>query len=224
MKVLILAGGFGTRLAGITGNRPKPLVEVAGRPILERQISLLREHGFGDIRLSLHHKSDQIIAFCDARWPGRMEYVVEPEPLGTGGGIKYATRDWHEPFLVLNGDILSDLDVAMFAASRPDAIGCAYQEDARGFGLVDIEEGVVRAFHEKPTEPSAGYINAGYYLLAPEAVQSIAADRFMIETEVFPRLAADGALTAFIHNGYWIDVGTEDRFWKAQRDHQAVSL
>ncbi|MDP3772329.1 MAG: nucleotidyltransferase family protein [bacterium] len=222
MKVLILAGGFGTRLANIAGSRPKPLVEVAGRSILERQISLLREHGFGDIRLSLHHKADQIISFCDARWPGSIEYIVEPEPLGTGGGIKYASRDWCESFMVLNGDILSDLDVAMFAASHPNAIGCAYQEDARGFGLVDIGEGVVRAFHEKPTEPVSGYINAGYYLLTPEAIHSVAADRFMIETEVFPRLAAAGKLSAFVHTGYWIDVGTEDRFWKANRDHEKV--
>ncbi len=220
MKVLILAGGFGTRLATIAGSRPKPLVEVAGRPILEREIALLHGHGFTDIRLSLHHKADQIIAFCDARWPGSIEYIVEPEPLGTGGGIKYASRDWHEPFMVLNGDILSDLDVAAFAASRPDAIGCAYQEDARGFGLVDIGEGVVYAFHEKPTEPVSGYINAGYYLLTPEAVRGVAADRFMIETEVFPHLATAGKLSAFVHEGYWIDVGTEDRFWKANRDHE----
>ena len=92
-KVVIPVGGFGTRLARISGDKPKPLMEVAGKPILERQINFLLSHGMDDIRLSLHHKADQIIAFCESKWPKQFEYIVEPTALGTGGGIRFASKD-----------------------------------------------------------------------------------------------------------------------------------
>ena len=103
MKAIILAGGFGTRLAHISGGKPKPLVGVAGKPMLERQIEFLFSYHIRDIRLSLHHKADQIIQFCESKWPHTFEYIVEPTPLGTGGGIRFASKDLKEPFLVVNG-------------------------------------------------------------------------------------------------------------------------
>lgn len=220
MKAIILAGGFGTRLAKISGDKPKPLVEVAGKPIVQRQIEFLLSHGVSDIRLSLHHKADQIISFCENRWPNKFEYVVEPEPLGTGGGIKFASKGITEPFMVINGDILTDLDVRAFSKSRAHTIAGAYMEDARAFGLLNIADGKVVAFLEKPKDVQSGYINAGYYLLTPDAFAHTTQDRFMMETEVFPYLAQKGKLHAYMHHGYWIDVGTEDRWEKAHRDHQ----
>ena len=219
MKVIILAGGFGTRLARVSGGKPKPLVEVAGVSILERQISFLLSHGFDEIRLSLHHKADQITAFCDAKWPGKFEYVVEPSPLGTGGGIRFASRDLKEPFLVVNGDILTDVDVPSFLAAKPNVIVAAHQDDARGYGLLDITDGRVTAFREKPQEPKSGYINAGWYLLHPAIFAHVSSDTFMIETEIFPKLAAEGRLGAYMHRGYWIDCGTEERPAQAHKDY-----
>ena len=219
MKTLILAGGFGTRLAHISEGKPKPLMEVAGRSILERQIDFLLSHGMNDIRLSLHHKADQIIAFCESKWPKRFEYIVEPEPLGTGGGIRFASKDISDPFLVVNGDILSDINVAEFASQTPNAIVGAYQKDARSYGLLDMYNGKVIAFKEKPTKECGGYINAGFYLLHPEVFGNAVSDKFMIEKEIFPQLAEAGKLNVFTHDGYWIDCGTEERLRQAHEDH-----
>lgn len=219
MKVIILAGGFGTRLARVSGDKPKPLVEVAGVPILERQIRFLLSHGFDDIRLSLHHKADQIIAFCDAKWPGKFEYIVEPVPLGTGGGIRFAAHGIREPFLAINGDILTDLDPVSFTAAKPSTIVAAYQEDVRPYGFLEIENSKVTGFREKTQELRGGYINAGWYVLHPDVFTDMTEDKFMMETDVFPRLVAAGELGAHIHHGYWIDCGTEERLAQAHKDH-----
>ena len=223
MKTLILAGGFGTRLAHISGGKPKPLMDIAGKPILERQINFLLSHGMDDIRLSLHHKADQIIEFCERNWPKRFEYIIEPTPLGTGGGIRFASKDISNPFLVVNADILSDINVAEFASQTPNAIVGAYQEDARPYGLLDIKNGKIAAFREKPAEKCGGYINAGFYLLHPDVFSHISAEAFMIEKEIFPQLAGSGRLNVFTHNGYWIDCGTEERLAQAHHDHKNES-
>lgn len=219
MKAIILAGGFGTRLAHISGGKPKPLVEVAGVPMLERQINFLFSHGIHDIRLSLHHKADQIIEFCERKWKQQFEYRVEPIPLGTGGGIRFATKDLHEPFLVVNGDTLSDINVQEFITKTPNSLVGAYQEDARPYGLLDINEGKVTAFLEKPVQSQGGYINAGFYLLDSDVFSSITSEKFMMEQDVFPQLAAEGTLNVFMHHGYWIDCGTEERLMQAHADH-----
>ncbi|MBI2056296.1 MAG: nucleotidyltransferase family protein [Candidatus Sungbacteria bacterium] len=217
MKAIILAGGFGTRLAKITGERPKPLAEVGGVTILEHQVNLLQKHGIFDIRLSLYHKADQVIAFCEAKWPGKFEYVVEPRPLGTGGGIKFASRDLKEPFLVLNGDGLTDVDISAMMRSLPNTIMCVEVSDARDFGLLNIDNGKIKEFLEKPQEKITGYVNCGFYLLSPTVFENTP-EEFMIEKEIFPRLAESGELNVFLHKGYWIDAGTEERYKKANEE------
>lgn len=220
MKAIILAGGFGTRLAKISGDKPKPLVEVAGKPILERQIEYLWKSGIRDIRLSLHHKADQIIAFCDHRFgKGKIEYLIEDKPLGTGGGIRFASRDLAEPFLVVNGDTLTDMDLLKFASAGAHAIACVYMRDARDFGLVDVRNGKAAAFLEKPKEHIPGFINAGYYLLDGKAFGHVEKEAFMIEQDVFPHLAKNAKLNAYVHDGYWIDVGTAERWERANNDY-----
>lgn len=218
MKAIILAGGFGTRLAKISGEKPKPLVEVAGVPVLERMISSLYSHGIRDIRLSLHHKADQIIDFCKRKWPGKIEFVIEPEPLGTGGAIKYATRDTQGPFLALNGDAVSDINFSELCAEKPNIIACVYLKDARDFGLVKIKKGEIIDFLEKPKEKKAGFVNCGAYLLHPKIFTEMKEKKFMIEHAIFPSLAKKSGLRAYVHNGYWIDVGTEERFRQAHID------
>jgi len=173
-----------------------------------------------EIRLSLHHKADEIIAFCESRWPGAFEYRIEPTPLGTGGGIYFATKDWNNPFLVVNGDILSDIDIKKFTSCDAPTIVGAYQEDARPYGLLDIENGKVAAFREKPQELQGGYINAGFYLLHPDIFAGAASDTFMMEKDIFPQLADMGKLNVFLHDGYWIDCGTEERLARAHEDHR----
>ena len=217
MKVIILAGGKGTRLPESAKNIPKPLVKVGNKPILQHQIDLLKEHGLSDIRFSLGYKADQIINHLK----GKYEYVIEPEPLGTGGAIKFASRDLKEDFMVLNGDILSDINLSEFIAkyqyndnvSRQTlgAISLFFQNDASDYGLVQIENERVTDFLEKPNQKCSGHINAGFYILSPVIFQNIQNRSFSIEKEVFPKLARNKALIAFIHRGWWTDVGTEER-------------
>lgn len=216
MHAIILAGGFGTRLARISGDKPKLLMEVGGKPILEHQVEFLLKHGIQNIRLSLHHKADQIISFCENRWPGKMDFRVESKPLGTGGAIKFASRGIQDDFLVLNGDLLSDIDLKKFIKYRANAICCYYSEDARDFGLLKIKKGKVREFLEKPKDKISGFVNGGIYFLSPKIFSDVTQNEFMIEKEVFPKLAEKGKLNAYIHNGFWIDVGTEERWRIAQ--------
>ena len=150
---------------------------------------------------------------------GKIEYVIEDRPLGTGGGIKFASRDLAEPFLVVNGDTLTDMDLLKFASAGAHAIACVYLRDARDFGLVDVKNGKAAAFLEKPKEHVPGFINAGYYLLDNKAFHHVDKDAFMIEQDVFPYLAKNAQLNAYVHDGYWTDVGTAERWEKANNYH-----
>ena len=214
-RVIILAGGRGTRLPLSARDIPKSLVEVRGRPIIAHQLQQLRRAGFHDrnIRLALGFRAEQIIAFL-ARAGYGCQYVSEPEPLGTGGAVALASRGLEEPFLVLNGDTLADFDFPAILASHepPHALLVSHwKDDARDFGLLDLERGFIREFLEKPSESRAGYINAGCYLLAPEHLEAMAPGFWMLETELFPRLALEGRLKTHVHHGRWDDLGTEER-------------
>lgn len=222
MKVIILAGGKGTRLPKSAKNIPKSLVNIAGKPILQHQIDLLERHGLDDIRFSLGYQADQIIEYLNEKY----EYIIEPEPLGTGGAIKFASKDLKQDFMVLNGDILADINLSEFIskylASRMQkqynvsretlgAISLFFQKDASDYGLVQIENERIADFLEKPDQKCSGHINAGIYILSPAIFRDINNISFSIEKDVFPRLAQNKTLMAFIHQGWWTDIGTEER-------------
>lgn len=110
VKIIILAGGKATRLPESAKNIPKPLVKIAGKAILQHQVDLLKKHGLTDIRFGLGYRANKIIDYLN----GKYEYTIEPKPLGTGGAIKFASEDLKEDFMVLNGDVLSDMDFSAF--------------------------------------------------------------------------------------------------------------
>lgn len=214
MKAIILAGGKGTRLPHSAKNIPKALIEVGGKPILQHQLGLLEKHCFNDIRLALGYRAEQIIRYLN----GNYEYVVEPEPLGTGGAIKFSSQDLREPFMVLNGDVICDVDLQAFAKANQkntNSIIISYHSNNTDYGLVEVdEEGKIKSFTEKPQEPKNGYVNVGIYILQPEIIASHPVDAFSIEYDLFPCLAAQGALHSFKYNGKWTDLGTEERVKK----------
>lgn len=214
-KVVILAGGKGTRLPISARDIPKSLVEVGGKAMLAHHLDHLIEAGFSDIRLSLGYKAEAIIDFIHQRGY-HCEYVIEPRPLGTGGAVKFAARDLSEPFLVLHSDTHADFDFNKIARAwiPGTALMISYwKDDARDFGLLNIEGDRVVSFEEKPksSTPIGGYIHAAGHILHPDHLADIDQDVFMIEHDVFPKLAAAGRLRTFIHRGYWEDVGTEER-------------
>lgn len=231
MKALVLVGGEGTRLRPLTYTTPKQLLPVAEVPMLERVLSGLASHGVREVVVSLGYRPD---AFLSA-YPGgiaggvRLSYVVEDTPLDTAGAIRFAAQEAKisERFLVVNGDVLTDLDVSSlieFHQSRQAqaTIALVAVDDPSRYGVVPTTaEGQVEAFVEKPPpgqEPT-NCINAGTYVLEPEVVDLIPAGcPVSVERETFPHLAELGTLYAMRSDEYWIDTGTPAAYLQANAD------
>ena len=221
MKAVVLVGGQGTRLRPLTLTTPKQMLPVAGRPMIERVVAHLGTHGVDEVVLSLGYRPDAFAAaYPDGRCAGvAVRYAVEPEPLDTAGGIAFAAR-WagiDEPFVVHNGDVLTDLDVGALVAFHRGHGGQATVsltpvDDPWRYGVVVLEgDGRVDAFIEKPAPGAAPskLINAGTYVLQPEVLDRIpAGGRVSMEREVFPALVADRALYAMASVASWVDAGT----------------
>jgi mannose-1-phosphate guanylyltransferase len=234
MQAIVLVGGEGRRLRPLTDTRPKPMMSLVDRPFVEHQIDLLRRHGVSDVVFSCGYRPDALEAhFGDgARVGVRIRYVVDPEPLGTAGAVANA-RDLlaGDEVLVLNGDILTDLDLsAAVAAHRrtggDGSIVLTPVTDPSAYGLVRIDDTTraVRAFVEKPSPdqliPGEPFrINAGTYVLGPAAIDMIPTGRACsIEREIFPALAADGRLFGHPSDAYWRDIGTHASYLEAHAD------
>jgi NDP-sugar pyrophosphorylase family protein len=221
--IVLLAGGKGTRMPEDSKHLPKALVEVAGKPILEHQLDWIGRQGFSRVRLSLGWKADQIIAWLKERGYMHVEYVVESEPLGTGGGLKLASRGITEPFIALNADNLADWN---FRGMLRHAAGGVFSviagvevPDARDYGTLECDASRhIRSFREKQPEVEKGMVNAGAYVLNPQDLEGMP-HAFSMEKDIFPKLAASGRLVLHRHSGsYWFDCGTPERL-KAVQEH-----
>lgn len=216
MKVIILVGGKATRLPYSAKKIPKALVKIKGKPFLIWLFELFKKYGLKDIRLSLGEKADQIIKFLK-RKKIIFEYVIEKELLQTGGAIKFASRDLKESFMVVNGDVLTDLNLKKFLEfyqkkKAKNILAVRYVKNALSYGLVNFKKnGLMTKFLEKPKKKVAGYINAGYYIFSSEIFKKIKKKKFLVETEVLPKLAREKKTYTYIHKGKWIDIGTEER-------------
>ena len=220
MKAVVLVGGQGTRLRPLTLTTPKPLLPIANVPFLERQLAWLGAHGVDEVVLSLGYLPEAFQQhFADDRLGDiKLRFVVEHEPLGTAGGIRFAAEGIDERMLVCNGDVLTDLDLnalVAFHAAREAAATIALTQvgDPSAFGVVPTRaDGEVVAFVEKPPPGQAptNWINAGTYVLEPELVDSIPPRlNVSIERETFPRmLETPGRLYAMQSPAYWLDIAS----------------
>lgn len=227
---MILAGGQGTRLRPLTLARAKPVVPLANRPFLAWQLALLRQHGVTDAVLACSYRVEDLrAALSDAAGGVRLRYVVEEEPLGTGGGIRNAADLAHGDVFVLNGDVLTDADLAAMRRAHVErgarlSILLARVADPRQYGLVETApDGRILRFREKPTgaEPIAtDTINAGVYLLDAALLARIPAGRpVSIEREVFPALIEDGVpCYGWCLDAYWLDIGSLGAYRAAHID------
>jgi mannose-1-phosphate guanylyltransferase len=227
----VLVGGFGTRLRPLTHHRPKQMLPIVNRPMIEHVVGHLVVHGVDDVVLSLGYQPD---GFRDAYPSGRcagasLHYAIEPEPLDTAGAIRFAALDAaiDERFVVVNGDVLTDLDVTAFVAfhvarAAEATISLHRVDDPSRYGVVLTDaQGRVSAFVEKPPRGQAAsdLINAGTYVLEPSVIDRIPPGRRVsIERETFPAMAADGSLYARADGCYWIDTGTPCEYIQAQLD------
>jgi mannose-1-phosphate guanylyltransferase len=234
MKAVVLVGGEGTRLRPLTETVPKPLLPLVDRPILGHLLDHLVVHDVREVIMSSPYLEETFHPFIEARGgEPAITWVTEREPLGTGGAIvSVLTHLGDEPFLALNGDIVTDLDLTAMLASHRErgaaaTIALHHVEDARAFGLVAADPaGRVTEFREKPPEPVPGDINAGTYVLEPSALRAWPAGRsFSIEMEIFPALIKSGAAVfGFESAAYWLDLGTPEQYLRAHVDLLAGRL
>ena len=229
MQALVLAGGQGTRLRPLTYTTPKPVMPLAGRPFLTFMLDWLREHGATEAILSCGHMSDGVHSVLGDVYGGmRLRYVIEEEPLGTAGPLRLALDEGvlDERLLVLNGDVLTDIDLtAELAQHEATGARCTLAlievEDTASYGVVPTgADGRVEAFLEKTDgEVPTNRINAGAYVLEREVVEALvpAGRSVSFEREVFPQLVGDG-LYGWAAEGYWIDIGTPERYLEATHD------
>ena len=230
-QAVILAGGQGTRLRPLTLARAKPVVPLLNRPFLAHQLALLRDHGVSDAILACSYRVDDVrAALGDGADLGvTLRYVVEQEPLGTGGGVANASDLASGTVFVLNGDILTDADLSAMRRFHEECrsratIFLVPVADPRQYGLVETDaDGRLRAFREKPTadeEITSNTINAGIYLLDAALLKRIPRDRpVSIEREFFPALIADGIRCFGWHApAYWRDIGSPAAYREAQMD------
>jgi mannose-1-phosphate guanylyltransferase len=231
MQAIVLVGGEGTRLRPLTENVPKPALTLVDRPFLAYMIEWLAGHGVTEVVLACGFLSDVLraaLAGEEERAGVRIRYVAEPRPLGTAGAIRFAATqlgdELEDRFLALNGDVLTDLDLSALLRAHGErgaeaTLGLHPVEDSSAFGLVHSGEGgEVVEFLEKTGERKPGEINAGMYVLERSVLDLVPpGENVSIEREVFPRLAGRG-LYGELLDGYWVDIGTPERYRQASWD------
>ena len=231
MKAVVLVGGEGTRLRPLTLSTPKQMLPIVGVPMIERVLAHLASHGVDEAILSLGYLPDAFkVAYPDGHAAGvSLRYAVEPQPLDTAGAVRFAATygGVEETFVVVNGDVLTDLDLGSLVAfhRRSGAEGTIALHpvpDPSAFGVVPTDsEGRVTAFVEKPPRDEAptNEINAGTYVLEPAVLDRIpSSGRVSIERETFPAMVRSGVLFARSDDGYWLDTGTPAAYLQANRD------
>jgi NDP-sugar pyrophosphorylase family protein len=231
MKAILLAGGQGTRLRPLTINTPKPIVPIFNRPFLHYQIDRIRQvPEIDEVVLSLNYQPDTVerVLGDGADLGVGLRYAVEPEPLGTGGAVKFAAGSLTDAVVVFNGDVLTQIDLAavidLHRRRRARAtIVLTPVENPAAYGLVETDsDGNVRRFLEKPRpdEITTNLINAGIYVLDPATFEHIPDGvPWSIERKYFPLLVdRNETFVAYVYDGYWIDIGTPEKYIQVHRD------
>ncbi len=228
MQAVILVGGEGTRLRPLTSTVPKPVVPLVDRPFIVYMLEWLRGHGVDDVVMSCGFLATSVrnVLGDGSQYGLRLRFVEEPEPRGTAGALKYAEDLLDERFLMLNGDVLTDIDLTAQMAQHEQTgargtLALVPVPDPSAYGLVRLEgDNAVREFLEKPPadQIDTNLISAGAYVLERSVLELIPPDRNVsIEREVWPVLVGDG-LFGFPADAYWLDIGTPDRYLQGTFD------
>lgn len=225
MKAIILAGGKGTRLKPYTTNFPKPLMPVGDKPILEIVINNLREAGILDIYITIGHLSEMFRLFFGdgSKFGVNIKYSVEDKPLGTAGPIKLLKNELDEDFIVMNGDILSDLDFSelldFHKKNRNIAtVSTAIRQVYVDFGLVELDKNQnYTRWNEKPTIEYL--VSMGIYVFSKKVLNYLPdEEHFGIPNLIQILHKKEQKIMGFIHKGYWLDIGRPDDYEKACLD------
>jgi D-glycero-alpha-D-manno-heptose 1-phosphate guanylyltransferase len=214
IPLLVLAGGFGTRLRSVVSDVPKPLAPIGNLPFLYYQIKNWRAQGQNTFIFLLHNQANLIIDFLTSEANGLLEscdvkYVIEPTPLGTGGAVAYSIDylNIKTSFLVTNADTWLGTGVAEVLNCSGPAMAVVRVDDAGRYGSVDIVDGYIDSFHEKSQNCSSAWINAGLCKLDPVIFANWNKKPFSLEQEIFPKLALARQLEAVKLETDFIDIG-----------------
>ncbi|MDQ3676441.1 MAG: NDP-sugar synthase [Actinomycetota bacterium] len=230
MQAVILVGGEGTRLRPLTSTVPKPVVPLVDRPLIGYMLDWLRCHGVDEVIMSLGFLATGVRSVLGdgSDYGVALRFVEEPEPRGTAGALKYAEEFLDERFLMLNGDVLTDLDLTAQIAQHEathatGTLALVPVPDPSSYGLVRLrDDKAVEEFLEKPdpgTVLDTNLISAGAYVLERSVLDLIESDRKVsIEREVWPRLVGDGLFGFDDQAAYWLDIGTPERYLQATFD------
>lgn len=230
MKAVIMAGGEGTRLRPLTSNAPKPMLPLVNRPMMEHIIDLLRQHGIDDIVVTVAFMPNVIRNYFGdgSEFGVKMVYATEESPLGTAGSVGNAKDELDDTFLVISGDVLTDIDLSALIAEHRDrealaTIGLVRVENPLEYGIVIAnEDGSIERFLEKPTwgQVFSDTINSGVYVLEPRIFDWIQPDVPVdFSSDVFPALLDEGErVFGSVAEGYWEDVGTLSAYVRAHKD------
>jgi mannose-1-phosphate guanylyltransferase len=228
MQAVILVGGEGTRLRPLTSTVPKPVVPLVDRPFIAYMLEWLARHGIDDVVMSCGFLATAVrnVLGDGSQYGLRLRFVEEPEPRGTAGALKYAEDLLEDRFLMLNGDVLTDIDltaqIAQHEASNATAtLALVAVDDPTAYGLVRLhDDHAVKEFVEKPSadQIDTKLISAGAYVLERSVLDRIAPDRNVsIEREIWPQLVG-GGLFGFPADAYWLDIGTPERYLQGTFD------
>jgi len=220
---IILAGGKGTRLYPYTVAIPKPLVPVGEKPILEIMIIRLAKQGFKRLIITVNHQADIIMAYFGdgSKWGVSIEYSLEDKPLGTMGPIGLV-KNLPEAFLVMNGDVMTDLD---FTALLEDhiksgelfTISCHKRTQKTDYGVLHVSDGILTGFEEKPVNDYL--VSMGVYAVSRQVVDHIPNDIYYGFDDLMMALLSDDIPVRVVeHQGYWMDIGRPDDYAKATDD------
>ena len=226
--VLLMAGGLGTRLRPLTEHVPKPLLKVGNMSILETILTSFIENGFSHFYLAVNYKSEMIESYFEdgSRWDVEIEYLHEEKRLGTAGALSLLPKDLQEPIIVMNGDLLTKVDFGEFLdchmeQSSVATMGVREYSWQVPYGVVELEGSQILRIEEKPVHRC--YVNAGMYVLSPEAVHRVPAEEYLDMPDLFRGIVAEKKKTAvYPIRDYWMDIGQMDDFRQAQGDYEDV--
>lgn len=231
-KALLLVGGKGTRLRPLTYKKPKGLLEINKKSVIEHLLELFKKYGIRDIILSVGYLKEKIMDHFEdgSKFGVNITYIEEDKPLGTAGPLKLAKEHLNSSFIVSNGDELKDVNIPrMFRLhTRKDAwatVALKTVPDPSEYGVAKLDGSRILDFIEKPKASVApsNLINAGFYIMDPKVIDLIPDGYAMLETDVFPELAKRGVLRGFPFQGQWFDIGNLERYETAKKMWKGVS-
>jgi len=227
MKAIILAGGLGERLRPLTNHTPKPLLPIKGKAIMQYAIENLKRNSITDIILGISYHADKIKKYFrdGSKFGVNISYSIEKEPLGTGGAVKQAAKNIKETFVLLWGDNLTDINFreTLEVHKRNKAkitMALTPREDVEHFGVAKLDGEKILYFVEKPKreEAPSNLINAGAFIVNPEALNILPEGKSSIERDCFEKLAEKGVVYAYKHPGQWFPTDTLEKYKKAEQE------